>query len=304
MKKFICLFLCVLCVNFGAGCAKNNAVLSEYDIVLTLNNDMTVDGQMTLNYVNDTNYKLKNLEFMLYPNAFSKGAEIKPIYLEYFDQAYESGLSYGGIEINEVKVDNKAANFTVKNGKNSVLSISLFSELKSGQSVQIFIDFSLTLPCVNHRFGYGKNTVNLTGFYPILCPYENGKYYESIYYPSGDPFYSNVANYKVSLTVPSEYIIASSMSATLVETLQNFTTYSYKRDSVREVAFILSKNFNIVKSSENGTQISYYYFNDNLAETSLIAAKQALLYFSKKYGKYPYDEYVFCEADFIYGGME
>ncbi len=304
MKKFICLFLCVFCVNFYAGCKSQKSVLNEYDMSITLNSDMTANCNMNLNYTNNSKGEIKNLEFMLYANAFSKEAEIKPIYAQYFNAAFENGVSYGNAYVERVISNKTELNFEVFGVQNQVLKVELIKPLKQSESAQISIDFTLTLPNVNHRFGYGKNTVNLTGFYPILCPLENGEYYESVYYPSGDPFYSEVANYKVNLTVPSCFVVASSMSPKSVFVDGETTTYSYLKNSVRDVAFVLSKNFNVLKKSSKNCDVYYYYFNDKDAEKTIETAVKALDYFSSKFLKYPCNEYVFCEADFIYGGME
>ncbi len=304
MKKIICLILCVLSINFSAGCVKENSQVNEYDITIELNEDMSANCFMTLLYTNETKNKIDVLEFMLYPNAFSKDSKIKPIYSEYENRAYENGISYGDIEINGVKSNNNALNYEVIKEEKHLLKVRLSDSLESGKNVEITIDFTLTLPNVNHRFGYGKNTVNLTGFYPVLCPLFNGEYYESVYYPSGDPFYSEVANYKVSLTVPAEFTVVSSMKPTGVEIDGLKTNYNYERNNVRDIAFVLSKNFNVVKKSVKNVEVSYYYFSDKNAEKSLETAVKALSFFSNKFASYPYEEYVFCEADFIYGGME
>ena len=304
MRKFLCLLLCVFCVSFYSGCKKSELRLNEYDICITLNEDMTLDGELTLNYFNNTKGEVDVLEFMLYPNAFSKGSKIKPIYSEYVDKAFESGISYGGIDVINVNTDSTALNYEVINEDSHFLKVYLDKALKKGDSAEINVEFFITLPNVKHRFGYTQNTVNLTGFYPILCPLENGEYYKSVYCASGDPFYSEVANYKVDFKVPSNYVIASSMSPTGVLVEGQNTNYYYERNSVREVAFILSKNFNVVKNSINGVDVFYYYYQDKNAENSLETAVKAIAFFSSKIAKYPYNEYVFCEADFIYGGME
>ncbi len=304
MKKLLCLFLCTFFVTFNTGCKKSEVRLNKYEISITLNEDMTLDGELTLNYFNNTKSEVDVLEFMLYPNAFSKGSKIKPIYSKYATKAFESGISYGGIEVISVKDEDSVLNFEVVNEDSHFLKVDLEKALKKGETIEINVDFFLTLPNVKHRFGYAKNTINLTGFYPILCPLENGEFYKSVYHPSGDPFYSEVANYKVDFKVPSNYVIASSMSPTGVLVEGQFTSYYYERNSVREIAFILSKNFNVVKSTINDVDVFYYYFEDENAENSLETAIKAISFFSSKIAKYPYDEYVFCEADFIYGGME
>jgi aminopeptidase N len=82
------------------------------------------------------------------------------------------------------------------------------------------------------------------------------------------------------------------------------TEYSYERKNVREIAFVLSKKFEIAKCNHNGVEISYYYYDDENPEKTLETAKQSLEYYSNEYYKYPYGEYVVCEGDFLYGGME
>ena len=146
--------------------------------------------------------------------------------------------------------------------------------MNKGEEMVVTIDFSIQLPNVNHRFGYGENTVNLSGFYPVLCVYENGKYYENKYYRSGDPFYSNVADYKVNLTVPSRYAVASSMTATSTNFSGENTTYHYERNSVRDIAFVLSTKFNVTAKTVNGIKVFYYYFNDKTPENSLDVLKK------------------------------
>ncbi len=155
-----------------------------------------------------------------------------------------------------------------------------------------------------HRFGHNENTLNLTGFYPILCEEYNGEVYKNVYYPSGDPFYSSVADYKVSITLPSKYVVASSLSPIKTEIMEYKTKYSYTRESVREIAFVISEKFNILKDKVGNTSVYYYYFNDVAPEKSLQLIKNALEFYSSNFVKYPYKEYVVCEADFIYGGME
>jgi len=56
------------------------------------------------------------------------------------------------------------------------------------------------LPNINHRFGYGDNTVNFGNFYPVACVYENGKgFIQDLYHSNGDPFYSECSNYEVEI---------------------------------------------------------------------------------------------------------
>ena len=303
MKKFI-LFICVILVSLTSVSCKNNDKneLNLYEINITLNEDMTADCRLILNYKNHIE-NLDYLLFNLYPNAFMEGASL-PIYPEYHFKAYPNGLSYGGIDIIKVAVDGKEREIDYLTEAKTHLKVQFEKPLKKGEEKQVYMDFKLEIPNLNHRFGYGENTINLTGFYPILCVYENGEYYKNQYYPSGDPFYSNCADYKVSLTLPSTYVVASSLSPTATKISLSTTKYEYQRNCVRDIAFVLSKNFNVKKQTAGDISIYYYYFKDNNPDNSLNTAVKNINYFSQKFIDYPYKEYVVCEADFIYGGME
>jgi hypothetical protein len=263
---------------------------------------MSADCRLHLTYINEFD-NLEYLLFNLYPNAFKEGAS-SPVYPEYHFNAYPNGIDYGGIDILKVIVDGKEQEIKYLNDKNTHLKIPFQKPTRKGDKKQVYIDFKIKIPNLKHRFGYGENTVNLTGFYPILCVYENGEYYINNYYPSGDPFYSSCADYKVSLTVPSEYTVASSLSPTSTRITQSVTRYEYQRNCARDIAFVLSKKFEVKKQTISGVDVFYYYFNDQNPENSINTAVKNIDYFSRQFIEYPYKEYVVCEADFIYGGME
>ncbi len=304
MKKFFCAFCCLLFLVVPSGCNKEVKQLNLYNIEIDFNDDMSANCTMQLDYVNAENTMLNCLKFTLYPNAFSSQAKIKPINVENYLRAYENGISYGNVDIISVKSDGKSLNNTIDGVDKNTLTVHLKKPLKKGEKVTLFIEFFIKLPNANFRYGYGNNTVNLTGFYPVLCPFYNGEFYESAYYPIGDPFYTEVANYNVKLKVPSGYVVASSMSPTFTEINGNKTEYAYTRNNVRDIAFVLSKKFNVIKKEVNNVNVFYYYFKDKTPEKSIQTAINSLDFYSKKFMEYPYKEYVFCEADFIYGGME
>ncbi len=302
MKKFLAVLLLFLAVFPLYGCKEESAERASYKISATLHEDMTVSCKM--NYSSILNSEQSGIYFSLYPNAFSENASVSPVYKSDELSAYPNGKSYGKVEVFSVKVDEKEANFEVLGINDGTLKVGFNNNKLKGESVDVYIDFKVTLPNVNHRMGYGDSTVNLTGFYPVACIFENGSYYESVYYPAGDPFYSECADYEVNLTLPSEYVVASSASAVSTEWSGGYTTYNYQRKNVRDIAFILSKEFSVLQKTQNGVDVKYYYYADKSPEKTLQTACYALDFFSDKYFEYPYSEYVVAEGDFLYGGME
>ena len=302
MKKIVCLLLSVTFLLCLSGCKEKGAELSTYDISVTLNEDMTLDCTMT--YTFTPQKSIESVYFSLYPNAFSENAEISPVYKSDELYAYPNGKSYGKVEILKVKSAGKDLPFEVSGVNLGTLKVGFEQPINEGVKTSVFIEFKVTLANVKHRTGYGENTVNLSNFHPIACVLEQNGYYENVYYPNGDPFYSDVSNYKVRLAVPSSYVVASSLSPIKTEWSGGQTTYEYSRELVRDIAFILSKDFNVLEKSQDGVSVKYYYFSDKNPQNTLSTAVNSLFYFSDKYGKYPNKDYVVCEGDFLYGGME
>lgn len=301
-KKLITIFFILFVIFTNAGCnSKEN--LSSYDINVILNENELL-CEMQLNYVNNNKKSVSELYFCLYPNAYSKDAEIKPIRIEQTINGYPNGESYGGINIKNVKNNDKNATYSISTKDQNILKVQLDNPVKYNESCKIDIDFDVIIPNCLHRLGYGDNTLNLSNFHPILCEEYNGEVYKSVYYPTGDPFYSSVANYNVSLTVPSTYVVASSLSPTGTECMGEKTRYIFSREKVRDISFVLSKKFNILKEKVGETDLFYYYFSDKNPEKSFDVIKDSFSFYNKIFIKYPYSEYVVCEADFIYGGME
>lgn len=304
MKKTATLLITILFLSLFSGCKPPVTVKQNYEIYATLNQDMTLDCAMTYTFCNDYDNSLKEIKFSLYPNAFSERATVKPLFDSDYEDAYIGETNYGGMEIKSVKSSGKDLLFETSGINDGTLTVKFNAPLKLNETATIYMDFLVKLPKIKHRFGSGNNTVNLSGFYPIACVYENGGFYESVYYPAGDPFYSNTANYLVNLTVPSTYTLASSMKVEKTVWSGGETEYQMVRNGVKDIAFILSEKFNVLQKTVNGIDVKYYYYNDQNPQLSLDTAVKSLEYFSKKYVVYPYSEYVVCQGDFLYGGME
>ena len=303
MRKITILLLLISFTFSLFACEKSKSVglKISYDITAELQENYTLNASQTVTVENGENYALSSLYFTLYTKAFEEGATVKPYYKSSETALFPNGISYGKTEITKIKIDGKDAPYEIDG---ITLKVGLEKPLNTGETVSVYIEYSLILPNANHRYGYGNNTVNLSGFYPVLCVLENGKYYESEYYPAGDPFYTQASNFKVSFTVPSEYSVASSLSPTGVEWQGGVTTYNYERQNARDIALVLGKDFKILKDTVNGKAVSYYYFNDENPRKSLKTACDSLAYFENLFCPYPYSEYTVCQADFLYGGME
>ena len=143
----------------------------------------------------------------------------------------------------------------------------------------VSLDFSLNLADVVARTGYNEKTINLGNFYPILCVYEDGKFYECVYHHNGDPFYSECSNYVVDFSVSDEYKVASAGKTLKKIQKDGISTYTFSLDNARSFSMVLSKYFSVKTENKNGVEVGYYYYDDNNPDQSFDYILKSLDFF-------------------------
>ncbi len=306
MKKTVCMLLALSCAAsalcFGSACEKTEKVGSRYEITVEYApENATLAGATKLTFENTTDSELSTLKFQLYPNAYRKDAMYRPVSKAYESAAYYAGESYGEMVISSV---NGAKNWEVMGEDENVLCVHLERALYPGDEVVLDIGFLLKLASVNHRTGITEKTVNLGNFFPTLCAFQNGGFVETAYYSDGDPFYSECADFQVTLKLPKEYKVAATGELSRERTLETKKEYVFTASSVRDFALVLSEDFKILQTEAGGNVIEYYYYADENPQESLTAAAESFAYYEKSFGEYPYASYRVVQTGFCLGGME
>ena len=309
MKKFMMfLFFVCTCVTF-VGCTSNpqkelNKIsknLTTYDMNITYDNN-TLNVTQSIDYINSNEVELNKIYLHLYANNFNIGATNSPVSVTNKSKAYPNGESYGSIEINKLKVNNVESEILLEGDDKDLLKVVLNKNLAPDDRINLYFEYTVTLPNCLHRFGYGENTINVANFYPVVAVYEN-EWVLDCYHYNGDPFYSEVANYNVLLTAPKELVLASTGEIKTTEG-NELNEYSIFAKGVRDFAFVLSDKFETLTSEYEHTKITYYYYDDENAHKSLQAGVDAIKTFSKLFGAYPYSTFSIVKTNFIHGGME
>ena len=261
-----------------------------------------IEGKQTVGFYNYTENVLNSVCLHLYPNAFRQGAKASVVSLANYEKAYPNGKSYGGIVVESVCSGEKYLEYTLCGVDENILEVNMGQELYPGETFEFEVGFFVSLANINHRLGYGKNTINLCNYYPVLCVYENGGWVQDLYNSNGDPFYSKCANYEVCLTYNKNYTLASTgKQKNVLDGDKKITTM--QANKVRDFAMVLSSKFNNLEEFYDGIEIDYYYYGDSTPKQTMTAIKE-VLEMNKKYGKYPYKNLSVVEANFVHGGME
>ena len=127
---------------------------------------------------------------------------------------------------------------------------------------------------------------------------------ENDFASNGDPFYSDIANYEVSLTFNEKYTLATSGEVTSEKLENGKKEVKIKGEKLRDFCFVLSEKFEVVSNLVDGVKVNYYYYDDNNATENLEVACLALSTFSDLFGEYPYKVLNVVKTNFCFGGME
>ncbi len=245
-----------------------------------------VSVQERIDYTNTTSDTLPNLVLNVHPNH-----------------------SRGTFKLNEIKVDVDGQLVQPEVFPLDVtLRVDLPRELQPNEHVTLFLDFALNLPKISPgeeftegAFGYSKRAVSLGNWYPVLAPYrEDRGWYSLTYFPVGDPYVTEVADFNVTITTTERVTLAGTGQES-----RTGNRWHYEAEQARSFAVAASDSYEIATSQVGDVAVHVYYFptNQEAAQVVLETASRAMELFSELYGPYPYADYRVAETEFA-GGME
>ncbi len=248
-------------------------------------------------FTNDSGTNLDEIKFHLYPNAFKRGGVNEKEILN---------GEYGKIDILSVQIDGINRDFSLEGSDGQILTI--YGSINDDEAATVSISAELTLPSGGMRLGITENTVNLTGFYPVLCAYENGNWRVDEYAAYGDPFMSDVANYYVTAAVPEDYLLAYGGEGMIYDAENGYNHYEITAVGIRDFGMCASKHFKTAETAvmltDKSVSVKYYYINDDTPKQTASVAADAIKVFSEAFGDYAYSSLTLAESALNAGGME
>ncbi|WP_223378048.1 M1 family metallopeptidase [Schnuerera sp. xch1] len=318
-KRRLCIVILVFLAIATTGCTETTSqystlvvddyngidlnMIDHYEIDIDFDPESKIySGNQIVTYVNNTEVKLQEIYFHLYPNAY-RDLETAPILFE--EEIKNGGYKPGYIEIEKLEVDGEKTDFQIQGEGNTILKINLPNTLDPKQKVKIDFKYEAKLPLNIDRFGYGENVFNFGNWYPIACVYDINGWNTDPYYNIGDPFYSNIANYDVTIIVPEDVIVATSGNVIEEKVKRDKKTYIIEGRLIRDFAWVASSDFIVEESTVEGIAIKLYALKDNqnIADFASKVGSKTIKMFSTLYGKYPYGVYSIVMTDFP-SGME
>ena len=308
MRRIISLLLCAAAILFAAPLSACKETTAQNSCFLDLYYDADagiINGKAVYKFVNSSNEMLSKIKFNLYPNAYN---EKNKTFFEGCKDAFYQGESFGGIKILSCSSgENASGNAAEKNLEFSVseneLTLEVFcDELLPGKTAEVAIEFETTLPKARLRLGITENSVNLGEFYPALCKIDENGFVPTEYHSFGDPYFSDVFDYRADINVPSAFTVACSGSPEKTVIDGDRTNYSFSLRNGRYFAFALSDKFNVSAIKSGNTDI--YYYSLSPKDGKIDETRKYFDFYSSEFGEYPYKTFSVVETELYCGGAE
>jgi hypothetical protein len=287
-----------------------------------------LEGFETIEYFNNSPTDLNEIYFHLWPNAYkNRNTAFARQKLQEgkteFHFAPDSSL--GDITGLDFKVDGVQVSMKPDEKDPDICRLILNTPLRSGSRITITTPFKVRLPAVFSRLGHEGQSYQISQWYPKPAVYDVNGWNPMPYLDQGE-FYSEYGSFDVSITVPSNYIVASTgvlqnpderkwlddlslkvgesydpkgpaggdqKKIPFPESASTLKTLRYLQDSIHDFAWFADKRYNVAKSSVtlpvSGRIVESWVFSfGQMGQVHCGQVNQTVLFYSAKVGEYPY----------------
>lgn len=240
--------------------------------------DTLVKGSSTITYFNNSPDTLNVLLMELAQNLHKEGAERSG------RQEVTGGINLhkvalNGTELKQLQSQNDPSGYSV-NG--TQLFLRPANALTPGDSVEIEIEWDFKVPQqgASGRMGYSQDNLFYIGYwYPQMRVYDDVIGWMADQFTGNAEFYHGFADYNVDITVPEQWMVASTGRLTngkevLTDEIYERLQKAHNSDSVVHV--VTEDDFgNVTKSSENGT-LTWNFKAEKVRDFAFSATKESM----------------------------
>lgn len=338
MKKHIWVLLCPFLPLLAWSQKRNQANWQQhvaYEIRVTLDDrEHMLRGNETILYTNNSPNTLTELYMHVWPNAYRNNQTAfakQQLENGKTDFLYLSDQERGYIDSLAFLLDGKTAQWELTKDID-IARITLNQPLKPGESTRISTPFKVKLPKVVSRMGHEDQLYCVTQWYPKPAVYDVNGWNPMPYLDQGE-FYSEFGTFDVYITLPQNYVVASTgvlqneeEKAWLMAKSKNkfpdsegskifppsapqTKTLHYRQDRIHDFAWFADKRFSVERSEVvlpiSKRTVTTWMFEVAPKSSSVAWIDTAILFYSDMLGEYPYSDASVAVTPLVSGtGME
>jgi len=279
----------------------------EYIVMLDVDPETRiVQGISRVNFTNRTGQPLDTIVLRVFLNAFQEDVQPRPYSGGLIWRMHRPGEGRGHMDIESVLLNNETAEYKLDN---TILTIYLPEPLAPEAAVQLILQYSAYVPKLGHRIGGNDAGMWFSMFLPVLAVHGEDGWHIDNFYPIGDPFFLEAANYSVTITTPLSHKVVGTGHRT-EEVIEDTDTRITRlaASMVRDFAFaVLSQEYNLASTTtDSGIEINLFYHAPIVGARVDYVLKQARItmeHFERTVGIYPFGQVNILEVDLLYDSI-
>ena len=278
------LVLCCLLIPSVIVAEQEGQDMTSHEIVMAIDvQTRTISSTHTIIYYNKSGAVLEEVLLTWYPQAYAS-PETVPVLVP-LAESYPAGFQPGGITLITCTLPYEIVDDTV-------LTIFLDSPLVPDSTVSFTIHYEIVIPETLNRMGYHDGIIALGNTIPIPYVFEEGIWKTYPYLSRGDPFYSECANWDLSVAIDASWTLGATGSITSEESDGDMKTYHIAARSVRDMALALSPRYveHIVMAGDTAVRSLSLPEHGTMGRTVAEWTAAAVMLFETLFGPYPYQD--------------
>ncbi len=252
---------------------------TNYDMQVELiPEEKLIRGSSTITYHNNSPNTLNEILLELSQNLHREGVQRNET-AEVTGGITLNKVMQGGSELKELQSSNDSNGYGV-NGTLMVVRPS--NPVEPGDSVQMQVEWEFTVPRqgASGRMGYSEDNLYFIAYwYPQVRVYDDVIGWLTDPFTGNAEFYHGFGNYNVDITVPEQWMVASTGTLTNGEEVLNDEILrrlqkAHQSDSVMNV--VTEEDFgNVTRSAENG-KITWNYNAENVRDFAFSVTSESM----------------------------
>jgi hypothetical protein len=280
-----------------------------------------INGEIAITYTNNSPDALSFIYFHIWPNAYKNRSTAFAKQMEQngeLDFYYSSADEKGYIDSLSFSSNGEALRIE-KTPDIDIIKVLLSKPLNEGEKVTLFSPFRVKIPKVFSRLGHENQDYFMTQWYPKPAVYDVNGWNPMPYLNHGE-FYSEFGTFKVSITLPDNYVIAATGECqtrselegdfkpgtgdSLPQSSNIKKTVIFTASNVHDFAWFASKRFGYVSKeiSVEDRKVVARIVSSEPNSKYLGAVEKAITYYSEHVGAYPYSHASVVHGELKAGG--
>ena len=264
-----------------------------YEIVVELDTEKHfLYGEEKITFKNTAATPFDRLYLHLYPNRFTDERSVfaREMGVNNYDLWYPNYPDNGYTFVEKLTLNGQESDYFVDD---TIMRIDLKEFLMPGQEVEIYLKFRVKIPNSLARFGHDKGNYYIQWWYPRMVVYDEKGWNAEPFHADGE-VYGDFAQYRVHIKVPDEMVVAA--TGVLQNELNNTDgtkTLTYFAQDVHDFAWVADSSYKVETVTWEGITIRSLYLpgEEDSGRKTAQYARDAIEYFSRRFGKYPYPNF-------------